>query len=97
MLKDAETVMNQINNAGAIFIGNYSPEALGDYLAGPNHVLPTGGAARFSSPLSVDDFLKKSSIINYSKEDLKSVSQEIKTFAEMEDLDGHASALEVRF
>jgi histidinol dehydrogenase len=97
MLADAEGVMDQINNAGAIFLGNYSPEALGDYMAGPNHVLPTGGTARFASPLGVYDFIKKTSIIDYDKADLKALKQHIVTIAEIEGLDGHANALNVRF
>lgn len=97
MLENAEAVLNEISNAGAIFIGAYSPEVLGDYLAGPNHVLPTGGAARFSSPLCVEDFLKKSSLIHYSKKDLKSVQKEINIFAKVEGLDGHAEAVNIRF
>ena len=79
--KDAFTVMTKIRNAGAIFIGEYSSEPLGDYFAGPNHVLPTNGTAKFFSPLSVDDFLKKSSIISYSKEALEAVHQDIEQFA----------------
>lgn len=97
MLKNAEEVMDMVNNAGAIFLGNYSPEALGDYLAGPNHVLPTGGTARFASPLGIDDFIKKTSVIDYSKEDLKAVKEYIITLAQAEGLDGHANSLKVRF
>lgn len=97
MLENSEQVLSKINNAGAIFIGHYSPQTLGDYIAGPNHVLPTGGAARFSSPLSVEDFLKKSSLIHYTKQDLKSVQKEINTFAKIEGLDGHAYSVNVRF
>ncbi len=97
MLKDAETVLNKVNNAGAIFVGNYSPQALGDYIAGPNHVLPTGGSARFASPLSVSDFIKKSSVINYSKKDLQAVREELTTLAELEGFDGHAAAVNIRF
>jgi len=96
MLENSEKILNKINNAGAIFIGQYSPQALGDYIAGPNHVLPTGGAARFSSPLSVEDFLKKSSLIHYTKEDLRSVQKEINTFAKVEGLDGHAQSVNIR-
>lgn len=97
MLKNNEEALNNINNAGAIFIGPYSPESLGDYLAGPNHVLPTGGAARFSSPLGVEDFLKKTSLIHYTKKDLKAVQKEIDVFAKTEGLDGHAAAVNIRF
>jgi histidinol dehydrogenase len=97
MLKNAEEVMDMVNNAGAIFLGNYSPEALGDYLAGPNHVLPTGGTARFASPLGIDDFVKKTSVIDYSKEDLKAVKEYIVTLSQAEGLDGHAHSVKVRF
>jgi histidinol dehydrogenase len=97
MLKNNEELLNDINNAGAIFIGAYSPESLGDYLAGPNHVLPTGGAARFSSPLGVEDFLKKTSLIHYTKKALKAVQKDIAVFAETEGLDGHAAAVNIRF
>ena len=86
-----------IENAGAIFLGSYSPEPLGDYLAGPNHVLPTGGTARFSSPLCVDDFLKKSSIIHFSKNDLKKFKKEILLLANLEGLDAHARSVNCRF
>lgn len=97
MLKDPEEIVEKINNAGAIFIGNYSPEALGDYLAGPNHVLPTGGTARFSSPLGVMDFIKASSIINYSKEDLRSVQKDIDILTGIEGLQGHNNSVKIRF
>lgn len=90
-------VMTKIKNAGAIFIGEYSCEPLGDYFAGPNHVLPTNGTAKFFSPLSVDDFIKKSSIIYYSKEALEPVHQDIITFAKAEQLTAHANAIAVRF
>ena len=95
--KDAFTVMTKIRNAGAIFIGEYSSEPLGDYFAGPNHVLPTNGTAKFFSPLSVDDFLKKSSIISYSKEALEAVHQDIEQFAKAEQLTAHANSIHVRF
>lgn len=87
----------KIRNAGAIFLGKYSPEPLGDYFAGPNHTLPTSGTARFSSPLSVQDYVKKSSIIYYSKEDLATVKDDIITFAENEGLKAHANSIRVRF
>lgn len=87
----------KIKNAGAIFLGNYSPEPLGDYFAGPNHTLPTSGTARFSSPLGVQDYVKKSSIIYYSKDDLKEVKDDIITFAENEGLTAHANSIRVRF
>ncbi len=89
--------MTKINNAGAIFLGEYSSEPLGDYFAGPNHVLPTNGTAKFFSPLSVDDFIKKSSIIYYSKEALEPVSKDIIAFAESEKLTAHANSIRVRF
>ena len=95
--KDAFMVMTKIKHAGAIFIGEYSSEPLGDYFAGPNHVLPTNGTAKFFSPLSVDDFIKKSSIIAYSKEALFPIHQHIITFAEAEHLTAHANSIRVRF
>jgi histidinol dehydrogenase len=85
-----------IKNAGAVFLGHYSPEALGDYLAGPNHVLPTGGTARFFSPLSVDDFLKKTSLISFTREALQAVGQDVIRIADAEHLDAHASSVKVR-
>lgn len=88
--------VQSIQNAGAIFIGNYSPEALGDYVAGPNHTLPTNGTAAFSSPLGVYDFMKKSSIIHYSKDALRVVSDDIMTLANAEGLDAHAAAIQKR-
>lgn len=94
---DSFNVMTKIRNAGAIFIGEYSSEPLGDYFAGPNHVLPTNGTAKFFSPLSVDDFIKKSSIISYSKEALEAVHQDIERFAEAEQLTAHANSIRVRF
>lgn len=97
MTKDAFSVMTKIRNAGAIFIGEYSSEPLGDYFAGPNHVLPTNGTAKFFSPLSVDDFIKKSSIISYSREALRPVYQDIAQFAECEKLTAHANSVRVRF
>ncbi len=90
-------VMTRIRNAGAIFIGEYSSEPLGDYFAGPNHVLPTNGTARFFSPLSVDDFIKKSSIIAYSREALECIHEEIEQFAAAEHLTAHANSIKVRF
>ena len=89
--------MTGIRNAGAIFLGSYSSEPLGDYFAGPNHVLPTNGTARFFSPLSVDDFIKKSSVILYSKEALAAVHKDIEAFAEAEQLSAHANSIRVRF
>lgn len=96
-MANAFEVMTKIKNAGAIFIGEYSSEPLGDYFAGPNHVLPTNGTAKFFSPLSVDDFVKKSSIIYYSKEALEPVSKDIIAFAEAEELTAHANSIRVRF
>ena len=97
MTKDPYQVMTKIRNAGAIFIGEYSSEPLGDYFAGPNHVLPTNGTAKFFSPLSVDDFIKKSSIIGYSKEALEQIHLDIEAFAEAEQLTAHANSIKVRF
>ena len=90
-------VMTKIKNAGAIFLGEYSSEPLGDYFAGPNHVLPTNGTAKFFSPLSVDDFIKKSSIIYYSREALEPVYKDIVDFAKSEQLTAHANSISVRF
>lgn len=90
-------VMTKIQNAGAIFLGEYSSEPLGDYFAGPNHVLPTNGTAKFFSPLGVDDYIKKSSIIYYSREALEPVHKDIETFAEAEQLTAHANSIRVRF
>ena len=90
-------VMTKIRNAGAIFIGEYSSEPLGDYFAGPNHVLPTNGTAKFFSALSVDDFIKKSSVISYSREALEKVHKDIEQFAECEKLTAHANSIRVRF
>ncbi|MFR2628238.1 MAG: histidinol dehydrogenase [Roseburia inulinivorans] len=95
--KNPFETMTKIRNAGAIFIGEYSSEPLGDYFAGPNHVLPTNGTAKFFSPLSVDDFIKKSSIISYSREALKPVYKDIVQFAECEKLTAHANSIRVRF
>lgn len=89
--------MTKIKNAGAIFLGEYSSEPLGDYFAGPNHILPTNGTAKFFSPLGVDDFVKKSSIISYSREALEPVHEDIESFAEAERLTAHANSIAVRF
>ena len=97
VMKDPFTVMTKIRNAGAIFLGTYSSEPLGDYFAGPNHVLPTNGTAKFFSALSVDDFIKKSSIISYSKEALEPIYKDIVQFAECEQLTAHANSIRVRF
>ena len=95
--KDAFEVMTKIKNAGAIFLGSYSSEPLGDYYAGPNHILPTNGTARFFSPLGVDQFIKKTSIISYSKEALERVHKDIELFAANEGLTAHANSIAVRF
>lgn len=95
--KNPFEVMTKIRNAGAIFIGEYASEPLGDYFAGPNHILPTNGTAKFFSPLSVDDFVKKSSIIYYAKEALERVHEDIETFAMAEQLTAHANSIHVRF
>lgn len=97
MTKNPYDIMMKIRNAGAIFIGEYSSEPLGDYFAGPNHILPTNGTAKFFSPLSVDDFVKKSSIIAYSREALEEVHEDIEKFATAEQLTAHANSIKVRF
>lgn len=95
--KDPFQTMTKIRNAGAIFLGEYSSEPLGDYFAGPNHILPTNGTAKFFSPLSVDDFIKKSSIISYSREALEPVHEDIEIFAKAEKFTAHANSIAVRF
>lgn len=97
LTKDPYQVMTKIENAGAIFLGEYSSEPLGDYYAGPNHILPTNGTARFFSPLNVDDFMKKTSIISYSREALEQAHEDIELFAEKEGLTAHANSIRVRF
>ena len=97
LTKDPFAMMTKIRNAGAIFLGVFSSEPLGDYFAGPNHVLPTNGTARFFSPLNVDDFLKKTSIISYSRPALEKIHQDIECFAENEGLTAHANSIRVRF
>ena len=97
LTKDPFGTMTKIRNAGAMFLGEYSSEPLGDYFAGPNHVLPTNGTARFFSPLGVDDFIKKSSIICYSRDALERVHEDIETFARAEGLTAHANSIKVRF
>lgn len=97
LTKDPFAMMTKIRNAGAVFLGEYSSEPLGDYFAGPNHVLPTNGTARFFSPLNVDDFLKKTSIISYSRPALEKIHQDIECFAENEGLTAHANSIRVRF
>ncbi|EGD47468.1 histidinol dehydrogenase [Ruminiclostridium papyrosolvens DSM 2782] len=96
-IKEPMSILGMIKNAGAIFVGNYSPEPLGDYMAGPSHVLPTSGTARFSSPVNVDQFIKKSSLIYYNKQSLEATNNDIVRFAEAELLDAHANAIKVRF
>ena len=95
--KNPFDTMTRVKNAGAIFLGEYSSEPLGDYFAGPNHVLPTNGTAKFFSALSVDDFIKKSSIISYSREALEDVYRDSVQFAECEQLTAHANSIKVRF
>ncbi|MBP7176620.1 MAG: histidinol dehydrogenase [Thermoclostridium sp.] len=90
-------LLGSVRNAGAIFLGEYAPEPLGDYLAGPNHILPTNGTARFSSPLGVNDFVKRSSVISYSRNALENVWRDAVRFAEAEGLDAHANAIRIRF
>jgi len=97
MTKDPFMMMTRIKNAGAIFIGPYSSEPLGDYMAGPNHTLPTNGTAKFFSPLGIDDFIKKSSVISYTKEALSSIHRDIELFAKSEGLTAHANSIAVRF
>lgn len=97
LTKDPFAVMTKIRNAGAVFLGEYSSEPLGDYFAGPNHVLPTNGTARFFSPLNVDDFMKKTSVISYSEQALQRAHKEIECFAEHEGLTAHANSVRVRF
>jgi histidinol dehydrogenase len=97
LTKNPFDTMTKIKNAGAIFLGEYSSEPLGDYYAGPNHVLPTNGTAKFFSPLNVDDYVKKSSIISYSKEALEKVHEDIELFAKKEGLTAHANSIHVRF
>lgn len=94
---DPFQTMTKIRNAGAIFLGEYASEPLGDYFAGPNHILPTNGTAKFFSPLNVDDFMKKTSIISYSREALEKVHKDIEAFAESEGLTAHANSIKVRF
>ena len=95
-MEKPQTILNKIKNAGSIFIGEYSAEAFGDYLAGPNHVLPTSGAAKFSSGLSVYDFLKRQSYIKISKTGVERLGSSVIRLAKYENLDGHAYSIEVR-
>lgn len=96
-IRDPFEALHRVHNAGAVFLGSYSPEPLGDYYAGPNHVLPTAGTARFSSPLSVDDFIRKTSVISYSESALRAAAGDIRRFATAEGLDAHAKAVAMRF
>ncbi|NLK68003.1 MAG: histidinol dehydrogenase [Clostridiaceae bacterium] len=97
IVQEPFSLLGNVKNAGAIFLGEYSPEPLGDYMAGPNHILPTNGTARFFSPLSVNDFTKKSSIISYSKDALRGLSKDLVRFAQTEGLDAHANSIKIRF
>ena len=94
--KNSKEFLNKIKNAGSIFIGKFSPEAMGDYIAGPNHVLPTSGSARFSSGLSVNDFLKRHSLIKISKSGIERLGPSVINLAEHENLDGHAKSIKIR-
>jgi histidinol dehydrogenase len=93
---DADSLLKQVQNAGAVFLGHYTPVALGDYLAGPNHVLPTGGTARFFSPLGVDDFLKRTSVLRFEPPKLRELGADVMRLAELEGLGGHARSVELR-
>ena len=94
--KDADKILKNIRNSGSIFLGEYSPEAIGDYLAGPNHVLPTSGSARFSSGLSVYDFLKRYSVIKMTKSGIERLGASVINLAEYENLEGHANSIKIR-
>ena len=96
-MADPDTLLSTIKNAGAVFLGDWSPEPLGDYMAGPNHVLPTSGTARFFSPLSVTSFIKTMSVISYRKDDLSKVQAQIVALAQSEGLTAHANSIQVRF
>ena len=95
-VKEPFAYIDQIRNAGAVFVGDYTPEPIGDYIAGPNHVLPTAGTARFASALSVDNFLKKTSLIHYTKEAFKKEAKDVIRLAEIEGLDAHANSIKIR-
>ena len=97
MIQNPLETVGRFENAGSVFLGRFSPEPLGDYFAGPNHVLPTSGTARFFSPLSVDSFVKRSSFIYYTEEALRAAAKDIVTIAEREGLTAHANAITVRF
>ena len=96
MYKEPFDLLPLIKNAGAIFLGNYSPESLGDYFAGPNHTLPTSGTARFFSPLGVYDFIKRQSVISYSRDAFNAVASDVAAFAQAEGLTAHAGAVRIR-
>jgi histidinol dehydrogenase len=95
-IRDPMTRVGQIRNAGAVFLGNYTPEPMGDYMAGPNHVLPTAGTARFSSALSVDTFIKKTSLIRYSRAAFEREARDVIRLAEIEGLGAHANSVKIR-
>ena len=97
LVEDADAVLDKIKNAGAVFVGPWSPEPLGDYFAGPNHTLPTSGTARFFSPLNTGDFYKKMSVIRYNEESLREVYKDVAAFADSEGLTCHAESVRVRF
>ena len=96
-LRDARAWSGRVTTAGALFVGHYTPESVGDYIAGPSHVLPTSGSARFASPLGVADFVKRTSVIEYDAAALKAQADDIERLAAVEGLDGHARAVRVRF
>jgi histidinol dehydrogenase len=93
---DPFAILSQIRHAGAVFLGHYTPEAAGDYLAGPNHTLPTGGTARFFSPLSLDDFVKKSSLVCFNRQGLERLGKQIVQIAELEGLEAHGKSVSIR-
>jgi histidinol dehydrogenase len=95
-VEDGDAALKKVSNAGAVFLGHYTPVAVGDYLAGPNHVLPTGGTARFSSPLGVDDFLKRTSFVRFEPPKLRELGLEVMRLAELEGLTGHGRSVELR-
>ena len=94
--EDADTLSKQVTNAGALFLGHYTPVAIGDYIAGPNHVLPTGGTARFFSPLGVDDFLKRMSVTRFEPAKLRELGSDVIRLAALEGLTGHATSVDLR-
>jgi histidinol dehydrogenase len=95
-ISNASSLVKRVKHAGAIFLGSYTPEAIGDYLAGPNHILPTAGTARFSSPLGVEDFIKRMNVISFTQTALKRFEKDVKRFAEWEGLEGHYQSVHVR-